>query len=264
MSETPLEHALERKVLIRATRTTVFRFFTDPARFADWWGPGSRIEARPGGAVHIRYPNGAIASGTVLEVEEERRIVFTYGYEGEGKPIAPGGSRVTVTLRDEPGGTLVELRHEIADAATRDEHVQGWRYQLALFAVAASRDQHRDAAALIDRYFALWREADAAARAAALAALTTGDVAFRDPFGCTSGRDDLVAHVAAARMHMPGVELRRRGEVRQCQGTALCDWEASGPDGAARGIGTTVFDLAPDGRIARITGFWGPPGSPPG
>ena len=40
-------------------------------------------------------------------------------------------------------------------------------------------------------------------------------------------------------------------------GTAVADWVAEGPDGAARGRGTNVFDLAPDGRIARIVGFWG-------
>jgi hypothetical protein len=56
---------------------------------------------------------------------------------------------------------------------------------------------------------------------------------------------------------MPGVALRREGEARQCQGTALVDWVASGPDGAPRAKGTNVFELAPDGRIARVTGIWG-------
>jgi hypothetical protein len=50
--------------------------------------------------------------------------------------------------------------------------------------------------------------------------------------------------------------LERSGEVRHCQGTAVADWVATGPDGAARGRGTNVFDLAPDGRIARVVGLW--------
>ena len=79
---------------------------------------------------------------------------------------------------------------------------------------------------------------------------------FADSFSCTAGIDDLVAHLGAAQMHMPGVVLERSGEVRQCQGTAVADWVAKGPDGAARGRGTNVFDLAPDGRLSRIVGFW--------
>jgi len=85
----------------------------------------------------------------------------------------------------------------------------------------------------------------------------TDDVTFADAFSCTAGIDDLVAHLAAAQMHMPGIVLSRTGDVRQCQGTAVVDWEARGADGAARGKGTNVFDLAPDGRIGRVVGFWG-------
>lgn len=95
-----LPHHLDRSVSIRARRATVFSFFTDSARFASWWGQGSTIDARPGGAVVIRYPNGVVARGEVLEVRPPDRIVFTFGYDGDDKPIAPGSSRVTVTLRD--------------------------------------------------------------------------------------------------------------------------------------------------------------------
>jgi len=48
---TALPHSLNRAVVIRARRETVFRFFPDSTRFAAWWGSGSAIEPRPGGAV---------------------------------------------------------------------------------------------------------------------------------------------------------------------------------------------------------------------
>jgi hypothetical protein len=35
------------------------------------------------------------------------------------------------------------------------------------------------------------------------------------------------------------------------------DWVAKGPGGEPRGRGTGVFELAPDGRIAQVVGFWG-------
>jgi uncharacterized protein YndB with AHSA1/START domain len=142
-----LDFVLDRVVNIRARRETVFRYFTDSARFAAWWGAGSSIEPRPGGRVAIRFPNGIEAGGEVLEILPPERIVFSYGF-ASGQPLPIGASRVTVTLEQAPDGTLVRLRHELPNAEVRDEHVQGWRYQLALFANVATREQHQDVAAL--------------------------------------------------------------------------------------------------------------------
>ncbi|MFN7976385.1 MAG: SRPBCC family protein [Acidobacteriota bacterium] len=250
------EHSLSRAVSIRAERETVFRYFTDPERFAMWWGAGSNIDARPGGRLVIRYPNGVLATGEVLEVHAPERIVFTYGYEDPGKPIPPGGSRVTITLEEEPSGTMLRLVHALADAAARDAHVPGWRYQLAVFANVVAREQHAKLADVVDRYLAAWNEADAGKRRELLASSTVPDVAFADGFGCVRGQDELEGHIAAARMHRPGMTLSRAGDPRQCQGTAVCDWLAAGPDGATAARGTNVLDLAPDGRLARIVGLW--------
>ncbi len=252
---TDLPYSLERSILICAQRKTVFRFFTDSTLFAEWWGAGSSIEGQPGGAVKIVYPNGVIASGEVMEIVAGERIIFTYGYEDPSKPIPPGGSRVTVTLSDRPGGTWLTLKHELADEQTRNHHVQGWSYQLALFANAAAARQHAKVGALIDRYFAAWAETDAAIRRQHLTELAVPDIVFQDRFGCTAGLDDLNAHVAASQMNMPGVTLHRSGEPRQCQGTALADWEARSRDGKMLARGSNVFVLAPDGRIVRVVGF---------
>ena len=254
-----LDHVLERTVLIRAVRALVFRYFTDSERFAAWWGPGSAIEAREGGAVHIRYPNGVVATGKVVEVRDGERIVFTYGYEDPARPVPPGGSRVTVTLEDEARGTRVRLRHELPTAAARDAHVQGWRYQLAVFANVVAAETARGLAGRVDAFLAAWSEPDEKRRRSALAAVAAPDVAFGDAFSCTSGVDDLVAHLAAAQAHMPGVRLERAGEVRHCQGTALADWVARGADGQVKGRGTNVFELGPDGLVTRVVGLWSAP-----
>jgi hypothetical protein len=126
---------------------------------------------------------------------------------------------------------------------------------LALFANVAATT-HSGVTGLVDRYFAAWSEGDAARRQEEVGATTMEDVTFKDAFSCTEGRDDLLAHLAAARVHMPGVRLERDGEVRQCQGTAVGDWVARTADGQERGRGTNVFDLAPDGRITRVVGLW--------
>ncbi len=251
-----LDFTLDRTVTIAARRETVFRYFTDSERFAAWWGAGSRIEPVPGGAVFIRFPNAIVAGGEVVEIVPPEKIVFSYGFES-GQPIPIGASRVTITLEETARGTLVRLRHELPSAAVRDEHVQGWRYQLAVFANVVAKEAHAGAGALADRYFACWGETDAAKRRSELAAIATEDLAFRDPYSCTSGIDDLNAHIAASQQFMPGVVLARLGAPRQCQGMALVDWVVKGPDGSERAKGTNVFELAMDGHIARVTGLWG-------
>ncbi|HUK12716.1 MAG TPA: SRPBCC domain-containing protein [Thermoanaerobaculaceae bacterium] len=253
---TGLTFSLERTIVIRAPRELVFRYFTDPTRFAAWWGAGSEITARPGGAVRIRYPNGVLASGEVVEVAPPARIVFTYGYEGADKPIAPGGSRVTIELAEDDAGTRLHLRHDVASAAVRDEHAAGWRYQLALFANVASNEAQRDAAARVDAFLAAWSETDAAARRALLEGCAAPAVTFRDAFACVAGIAELDAHIAASQDHMPGVVLSRAGEVRHCQGTAVTDWVARRADGVQAASGSNVFELAPDGRITSAVGLW--------
>ena len=251
-----LDFVLDRTVTIAARRETVFRYFTDSARFAAWWGEGSTIEPRTGGAVHIRFPNAIEAGGEVLEIAPPERVVFSYGF-ASGKPIPIGASRVTVTLAETADGTLVSLRHELPNAEVRDEHVQGWRYQLSVFANVVAKEEHAGVGPLADRFFACWAETDAARRRAELAEVALPSLAFRDPYSCTSGIDDLVAHIGASQRFMPGIVLARVGEPRSCQGVALVDWSVKGPDGSSRAKGTNVFELAKDGRIARVTGLWG-------
>jgi uncharacterized protein YndB with AHSA1/START domain len=252
----PLDHVLERTVTIAARRATVFRYFTDSERFAAWWGAGSTIEPEAGGAVRIRYPNGVVAGGTVVEIIPVERVVFTFGYES-GQPIPIGASRVRIALEETARGTVVRLKHELPTREACDQHVQGWRYQLAVFANVVAREAHAGASALADRFFALWGETDPEKRKAELAEIAVEGLAFRDSYSCTEGPEDLLAHIAASQRFMPGVVLRREGEARQCQGTALVDWVVEGPDGAVRAKGTNVFELAPDRRIARVTGMWG-------
>jgi uncharacterized protein YndB with AHSA1/START domain len=251
-----LDHVLQREVTICALRSTVFRFFAEGEPFARWWGAGSEVDPRPGGMLRIRYPNGVIASGEVVELCAPELFSFTYGYDGEGKPIPPGGSLVTAELAEQTEGTALTLRHALSTAALRDQHVQGWRYQLALLANTAAQMQHQGVESTVDRFLAAWSEPDQAVRRAALGELATAGVTFRDAFSATRGREDLDVHLAAVRAHMPGLRLERRGAVRHCQGTAIADWGALAADGSERGHGCNVFTLAPDGRIASVVGFW--------
>ena len=91
----------------------------------------------------------------------------------------------------------------------------------------------------------------------AFAALASKDVTFADAHSSTRGLDDLVAHVAGAKVHMAGLTLARTGEPRHCQGTVLVDWLAKKADGSPLSKGTNVFELTADGHVAHVVGFWG-------
>jgi uncharacterized protein YndB with AHSA1/START domain len=252
MSE--LTHFVERTLVIQAPRSVVFRYFTDSAHWAAWWGAGSTIDARVGGHVLIRYPNGVQVLGEVTEIAEPERIVFTYGYES-GKPIPPGSSHVTIRLETVESGTRLHLTHAFAEADVRDQHVAGWRFQLSVFANRVADDIHAGAADLVDAWFASWMVSDGAERLRSLGVITAPGIRFRDRYASIDGREELNDHIGASLRFMPGIRLERKGAVRHCQHTLLVDWVANGEDGAERMSGVSVIALDAQGKIVSVTGF---------
>lgn len=249
-----LTETLDRRILIGARRETVFRFFTDSTRFAKWWGDGSHVDPRPGGAVFIHYPNGVTSNGEVVEIEPPRRIVFTYTNPGQSLAEA---SLVTITLEEIEQGTLLNLHHAFSSAKIRDHFVQGWRHQLALFSKTVAEELHAGVAERVDAYLRAWGEPDGKTRRSLLETCVTPGLIFRDAFSATDGMDEMLANLEAVQVFMPGMTLLRAGEVRLSHNTAIADWTASAADGAPRGRGTNVYDLSPDALISRVIGFWG-------
>ncbi len=254
---TVLTHTLDRTVLIRAPRDMVFRYFTDSTRWAAWWGAGSSIDAQPGGLMRIRYPDGTEAVGEVEEVVRPERIVFTYGY-ASGKTIPPGGSRVTVRLDPHPDGTRVALTHDFSEAAARDHHVQGWRYQLSMFSNVVVDELLAGAADAVDAWFEAWTTASPEVREKALATIVSPAITFRDRFSAIDGVAELHAHIDGALRFMPRVRLRRHGAIRHCQGMVLADWTATGlgPNGEGLANGTNLFVFDAGAKMTSVVGFW--------
>jgi len=149
---------------------------------------------------------------------------------------------------------VVSFRHEFADAAVAEEHRQGWRYQLSVFANAASGVEYQGVERAVDTWFAAWNETSAGRRKELLSDCCTADVGFRDQWSCVQGIDDLVPHIGAAQRFMPGISVSRAGTVRHCQGTVLVDWSMQ-TGGVEIALGTNVFELMPDGLIRSGTGI---------
>ena len=190
----------------------------------------------------------------MLEAHAPTRIVFTYGFVS-GKPMPPGASRVTIRLEPDVAGTRLHLLHEFAEAGPRDEHVQGWRFQLSLFGNAVANEAYANAESTVDAWFDAWQVADERMRHETLAKIATPTIQFRDRFSLLDGMADLTAHICASLRFMPGIGLHRKGNVRHCQGSVLADWVAKDNTGAERMTGSSVFLLSPDGRIDSVTGF---------
>ncbi|MGA7269870.1 MAG: SRPBCC family protein [Acidimicrobiia bacterium] len=125
---------LERR--IRARPETVFSYFTDPDRYTAWMGVEAVLDARPGGIYRVRVPQGGTALGEFVEVDPPRRIVFTWGWEGDAD-VPPGSTTVTVTLEPEDGGTRLRLVHSGLPEASIDLHELGWDHYLDRLSVAA-------------------------------------------------------------------------------------------------------------------------------
>jgi uncharacterized protein YndB with AHSA1/START domain len=262
---------IARSIRIPATPETVFRFLSESAHFARWFGPNSTITPTVGGAVAINFPGGA-RSGEVLEFVPNRKLSFTWR---EASPNAasptnsPAQSPVTTvefTLTRIDTGTLVHLRHHgFAPGQSTGEQEEchgGWRYLLAILSGHAATDQlAAKASASIADYMALWNEPDATKRAELAARATAATILFSDAFGVCVGQPDFLSHVADTRNHMQNLTIRAVGPAAQSHGCFLQRWETTDPTGKPVASGTDFFELAPDGRITRVTGFWDPPKS---
>ena len=248
-----LPWSMQRTVIIRAIPEVVFHFFTDSARWAKWWGPGSTIDPRVNGRVYIRHPNGIEATGEILAINPPSSIVFSYGY-AKNPALLPGSSRVTIFLAAHPLGTELRLSHDLADERMRDEHVQGWRFQLSLFANAVADEVNVNVASLVDAWFDAWADPDEKSREATLHRIASPDVTMADRYSCLTSIPDVQAHIGASQRFMPGIRMRRTGNVRHCQGWVLADYEATGSDGNIVMQGSNVFVMGMDGRIERVVG----------
>jgi len=249
-------YSLDRSIFIAARPATVFQFFQDSARWAAWWGAGSTIEPRKGGRVYVRYPNAVEASGEILEIVAPDRIVFTYGYHAADSPVPFGSSRVSIVLTGEASGTRLTLTHELPTETSRNEHIQGWRFQLSLFANLVINTMLANADAVADAWFAAWAEPLDQKRTSMLEAIAAPDVRFGDRYSLLEGISEISLHAGAAQRFMPGIRIRREGTSRQTLGTVLVEWLAPGPEGTPLASGTNVFRFDADGKIRDVVGVW--------
>ena len=114
-----------------------------------------------------------------------------------------------------------------------------------------------DIAATVDAYFAMWNEPDPARRAEVIEQAWSPDGRYVDPLLEAQGHAALSEMVAAVHAQFPGHRFRRVSGIDAHHDELRFGWELVGPDGALTAAGLDLGALAEDGRLRRVTGFFG-------
>jgi uncharacterized protein YndB with AHSA1/START domain len=130
-------HSVEREIRIEATPEVVFPYFTDADKMTRWMGQVAKLDAVSGGIYRVEINSQSTAVGEYVEIDPPRRVVLTWGWEGnDGVP--PGSSTVVIVLTPDGDGTVVRLVHrDLPDTNAAEQHGHGWDHYVERLAIAA-------------------------------------------------------------------------------------------------------------------------------
>ncbi|MGI8914751.1 MAG: nuclear transport factor 2 family protein [Chloroflexota bacterium] len=107
-------------------------------------------------------------------------------------------------------------------------------------------------------YCEAWATIDPAARSALLERCWAAEGVYQDPQSRGEGRDGLLALIAGFHARRPGARILLTSGIDSHHGMVRFRWAMLGPDGEVMLEGFDIGELAEDGRLRRITGFFGP------
>jgi SnoaL-like domain len=111
-----------------------------------------------------------------------------------------------------------------------------------------------DHATLIDRYFAVWNETDAARRRELIAQTWTEDAAYVDPLIAGAGHAGIDAMVGGVQAQFPGHIFRLTSPIDTHHDRVRFAWEL-GPANGAPLVKGTDFGVIEGDRLQSVTGF---------
>jgi uncharacterized protein YndB with AHSA1/START domain len=121
---------------VSAPPAVVYAYLTQSERWARWQGADADVDAVPGGDFRMTMGNGMVAEGRFVELVQDERVVFTWGWLGN-EALPPGSSTVEIELVPDGDGTLVRLIHTGLPAGEIEVHDAGWRHYLPRLALVA-------------------------------------------------------------------------------------------------------------------------------
>jgi hypothetical protein len=114
-----------------------------------------------------------------------------------------------------------------------------------------------DVTATVDGYLSAYNEPDPARREQLIAEAWVPTGRLIDPPLTGEGYAGISDMADAMQEHFAGHRFRRVSAVDLHHDQLRFAWELVGPEGEVTLSGVDVGELAPDGRLSRITGFFG-------
>ena len=114
-----------------------------------------------------------------------------------------------------------------------------------------------DTATTVDTHLAAHTEPDPSRRGELIARAWAEDGRLLDPPLTGEGHAGISEAADALLAQFAGHRFRRTTAVDEHHGQLRYAWELAAPDGAVVLTGLDVGELAEDGRLARVTGFFG-------
>jgi hypothetical protein len=111
---------------------------------------------------------------------------------------------------------------------------------------------------LVDLYARAWTDPDPGGRRRNLEETVTEAATYTDPTAHVEGHEAFAAHIDAFHERMPGHRIERVTAVDAYGTVARFGWQLVDASGTSLHVGLDFVELADDGRIARIVGFFGP------
>ncbi|HWA13682.1 MAG TPA: nuclear transport factor 2 family protein [Burkholderiales bacterium] len=115
-----------------------------------------------------------------------------------------------------------------------------------------------DLPAIVEAYCQAWNVADEGQRRRLLDDSCADDVSYTDPKTDLAGREALLAHIARVQAGRPGSGIARTSGVDLHHGRLRFAWKLADAAGRTVVEGVDFCELAADGRLRRIVGFFGP------
>ena len=112
---------------------------------------------------------------------------------------------------------------------------------------------------VVAAYMAAWNETDEGKRRRLLEKAWADDGAYTDPQSGVAGREALVALIGGMHGQMPGARIEMTSGVDLHHHKLRFTWRFVSGDGAMTIDGIDFGELADDGRLNKIAGFWGQP-----